>query len=861
MAQFIGLVKTHSQLIRHEAQHTSIKMESHRLALVAGYRLEHYQIERILGKGGFGITYVAIDTHLGKRVAIKELLPDSIATRVEGSTVVPQTTSMEDSWAWAKDRFLEEARFLAGFSHPAIVGVHRLLEANGTAYMVMDYVEGESYEARLRRIGKEPDQASLMAVMGPIMEGIEELHAKNLLHRDIKPDNILIDKRGKPVLIDFGSARTSVGATMTMTSMVTHGYSPIEQYQTKGKMGPWTDIYAIGAVMCRAITGEKPPVAADRVIEDDFQWVSNRKPAGYDETFLNAVDWALRVRVEDRPQSVASFSEHLSVVRAATPPPIPSKIDPSPQPLAEEKTPIQKPVESKPNSNKPKLVAVFFVTLILSWAGYIAIDKNQSKIKDYENGLKYLNGEGVIKDESKAVDFFRNAAERGYAPAQYQLAECYWLSLGVAKDYKNHFELMMKWYRKSAEQGYAPAQAELASQYRLGIICAIDQVEAVKWARKSAEQGNAWGQYNLGECYYNGEGVSKDVVEAVNWYRKSAEQGNVEAQNALGVRYSRGEGVAKDVVEAVKWYRKSAEQGNTWAQNNLGECYYNGEGVSKDVVEAVNWYRKSAEQGNVEAQNALGVRYSGGEGVAKDVVEAVKWYRKSAEQGYAWAQYNLANCYYSGEGVAKDVVEAVKWCRKSAEQGNTWAQNNLGNYYYSGEGVAEDVVEAVKWYRKSAEQGYAWAQYNLGNCLYSGEGVSKDRVEAVKWYRESAEQGNAKAQGALGNLYDRGEGVAKDRVEAVKWYRKSAEQGNAVAQCNLGVCYYNGEGVAKDLVEAVKWYRKSAEQGNAWGQYNLGECYYNGEGVAKDRVEYVKWLRKSAEQGNAEAIEKLKKLK
>ncbi len=310
-------------------------METHRLALVAGYRLEHYQIERILGKGGFGITYVAIDTHLGKRVAIKELLPDSIATRVEGSTVVPQTTSMEDSWAWAKERFLEEARFLAGFSHPAIVGVHRLLEANGTAYMVMDYVEGESYEARLRRIGKEPDQASLMAVIGPIMEGIEELHAKHLLHRDIKPDNILIDKRGKPVLIDFGSARTSVGATMTMTSMVTHGYSPIEQYQTKGKMGPWTDIYAIGAVMCRAITGEKPPVATDRLVEDDFQWVSNRKPAGYDETFLNAVDWALRVRVEDRPQNISAFSKHiLHTPTTSTPPPLttlpPVKVEPVP---------------------------------------------------------------------------------------------------------------------------------------------------------------------------------------------------------------------------------------------------------------------------------------------------------------------------------------------------------------------------------------------------------------------------------------------------------------------------------------------------------------------------------------------------
>ena len=360
-------------------------METHRLALVAGYRLDHYQIERLLGKGGFGITYVALDLHLGKRVAIKELLPDSIATRVEGSTVVPQTTSMEDSWIWAKERFLEEARFLAGFSHPAIVGVHRLIEANGTVYMVMDFVEGESYEARLRRIGKEPDQASLMAVMGPILEGIEEIHAKNLLHRDIKPDNILIDKRGKPVLIDFGSARMSVGATMTMTSMVTHGYSPIEQYQTKGRMGPWTDIYALGAVMCRAITGEKPPVAADRVIEDDFQWVSNRKPAGYDETFLNAVDWALRVRAEDRPQSIAAFAEHIrSKPNTPTPPPLPTT-----PPISAEtaSTPIIPNPKQEKNPNI-KGIVVLFIAILVPLFYFLGTLSNRSSTKSSEISAK-----------------------------------------------------------------------------------------------------------------------------------------------------------------------------------------------------------------------------------------------------------------------------------------------------------------------------------------------------------------------------------------------------------------------------------------------------------------------------------------
>jgi serine/threonine protein kinase len=287
-------------------------MEAHRLALTPGYQIEHFRIEATLGKGGFGITYVAVDLQLGKRVAIKELLPDSIATRIEGSTVVPHSASMQENWEWARERFLDEARTLAGFSHPAIVGVHRLLEANGTVYMVMDYVEGETYETRLQRVGRETDQASLMAVISPILDGLSEVHAKGLLHRDIKPENILISRRGQPVLIDFGSARSSIGATMTMTSIVTHGYSPIEQYQTKGKMGPWTDIYAIGAVMCRAITGERPPVAADRLMDDQFHWLSHRNLNAFPKRYLQNVDWALRIKPDDRPANVADWRTHFS---------------------------------------------------------------------------------------------------------------------------------------------------------------------------------------------------------------------------------------------------------------------------------------------------------------------------------------------------------------------------------------------------------------------------------------------------------------------------------------------------------------------------------------------------------------------
>jgi serine/threonine protein kinase len=393
-------------------------MVTHQLALAAGYRLDHYQIERVLGKGGFGITYLGIDTQLGKRVAIKELLPDSIATRIEGVTVVPQTSSLQESWDWACERFREEARILAGFSHPAIVEVHRLIEANGTVYMVMDFIDGESYEARLRRIGKEPDQASLMTVMGPILDGLQEVHAQSLLHRDIKPDNILIDKRGKPVLIDFGSARTSVGSTMTMTSMVTHGYSPIEQYQTKGKMGPWTDIYAIGAVMCRAITGEKPPVAADRVIEDDFEWVSNRKPLVYDEKFLNAVDWALRVRAEDRPQNISAFAEHICPAPTpSTPPPVPT-----PSPVETKHLPvISNPIpQKKKNTNLKGLLILAIAVAVAAPVFYFLGAISSDPAKTSSEASKEIE---IAKLESQKAESERARPNNTATPTPKELDE------------------------------------------------------------------------------------------------------------------------------------------------------------------------------------------------------------------------------------------------------------------------------------------------------------------------------------------------------------------------------------------------------------------------------------------------------
>ena len=222
----------------------------HRLALPAGYQLGKYRFRGILGAGGFGITYLADDPTLGRRVAIKELLPNDIATRLDGTTVVAKTKSEESNLAWARERFLEEGKALAACEHPNVVHVYEMIEANGTAYMVTKYEEGRSMADWLENLGRPASEAELRGLLGTLLSGLEKVHRAGFLHRDIKPENIYITDDGRPLLLDFGSARQSVtDHTAMLTSIVTTGYAPYEQYYEDGKQGPWSDIYALAGVM------------------------------------------------------------------------------------------------------------------------------------------------------------------------------------------------------------------------------------------------------------------------------------------------------------------------------------------------------------------------------------------------------------------------------------------------------------------------------------------------------------------------------------------------------------------------------------------------------------------------------------
>ena len=332
--------------------------------------MREWRLEEVLGAGGFGIVYRGTDIHFGESVAIKEYFPGAISDRIDGTTVTPTDSSSEEIYQLGRQKFMEEAKVLWNLSHPErhpnIVAVRSLFEIHGTAYMVMDFESGQSL-AQMLRDGKRFDEKSLMAIIRPIAEGLERTHRAGVLHRDIKPANILVNAEGRPVLIDFGSARfESSQATNTKVTFYTPPYAALEQYVKSYPQGPWTDIYALGVVLYQCVTGEKPPEVLERLHGEDSKLLSSSEWPGFSHAFLRAVDAAMAVRPLERPSTISAWLKLLDAGNAAvsdevtrvaafpSPSPTPPKEDPA-QPAATT-VPIQKTATKAkaPTATAPK---------------------------------------------------------------------------------------------------------------------------------------------------------------------------------------------------------------------------------------------------------------------------------------------------------------------------------------------------------------------------------------------------------------------------------------------------------------------------------------------------------------------------
>ena len=284
------------------------------IALPRGYALNEYRIETTLGVGGFGLTYLATDDNLNLRVAIKEYLPGELAVRNDDHSVSVRSDDSREAFHWGRSRFLEESRTLASFRHPNIVRVMRFFEANSTAYMVMEFVDGTSLSDWIG-LRRPPPESRVLAMAHALLDGLEVVHRGGYLHRDIKPANIYVRADESPVLLDFGSARSARGGG-ELTAIVTPGYAPLEQYHAAGNQGPWSDLYSLGAVLYWMVVGVKPPESVARVRSDPMLPAASAGDRGrYSAELLKAIDWALAPAEEQRPQSVRHLREALQRIR------------------------------------------------------------------------------------------------------------------------------------------------------------------------------------------------------------------------------------------------------------------------------------------------------------------------------------------------------------------------------------------------------------------------------------------------------------------------------------------------------------------------------------------------------------------
>ena len=295
--------------------------------LPAGTRLADFEIIEVLGEGGFGIVYLAFDHALRRTVAVKEFMPSVLAMRGENGAVALRAERHHDTFRGGLKSFINEARMLAQFDHPALVKVHRYWEQNNTAYTAMQYYEGRTIKAIVEQNPELIDQAWCIRMLGQVLQALEVLYTMQIVHRDVSPDNIIVQDSGEAVLLDFGSAREIIGdMTRAITVILKPGYAPVEQYanDTSLEQGAYTDIYALCAVVYFAITGKPPASSIARMVQDPMVPLATLAPPGYNYAFLAAIDQGLAVLADDRPRTIPAFRTLLGLAAVTAPPPRPA---------------------------------------------------------------------------------------------------------------------------------------------------------------------------------------------------------------------------------------------------------------------------------------------------------------------------------------------------------------------------------------------------------------------------------------------------------------------------------------------------------------------------------------------------------
>ncbi len=865
-------------------------------ALPQGCVLRDYTIEEVLGHGGFGIVYKARHNELDHVVAIKEYLPSELAVR-EGVTIRAKSAECETHFADGLRRFREEAKALIEFQqHPSIVDCREFFRANGTAYLVMEYVEGLPLSEALRQreaAGKPFSESDLLAIGLPLARGLAHIHRAGVIHRDIKPANILVRKSDQqPVLIDFGAAKQAVAEHSRSMAPYTEGYAALEQV-ADGQLGPWTDLYGFGAVLWRIVAGGNQPWDPPNPVKVESRANARVREAGdplpmakelgagrFAERILEMIDGCLQLRDTERIRESDRVVEVLQGSDGESQQPL------TDEPQAEGSSEVDQqpsgPAEAQPGRTSSgrwwKIVGVATAVVVAVALAAVAL------IPRHENSESTETWSFSVEPEPSTATVALLNGPEAYRPGMPLVPGRYELEVSAPgfatrREWVTHAEsetlLQVQLERlpdvvpelaqtpsdadAEASDSTAAAQERVASSAsdpkQPRVETQPEQVQTPSAADDDLEAANATTVDDEQVSRREGSSASKTVVtdsavasdsekidtEEVLPSNCEAGVGGWENCFQIAESYRKGNGVPRDVARAAQFYEHACDGGHTEACSILG--------LIRDGGEV---YKEACDGGDAEGCWHLGNIYEEGDGESRDYGRAQESYRLACAGGYAQGCINLARYY-----IAEEPSQAAELYRQGCDGGDADACNLLGVMYSAGNGVVEDPSRAAELFKQACDRGEAWGCSNLGKLYEAGNGVPLDRVRAAKLYGSACEGGIAPACNSLGLLYVSGYGVSRNLGRAAELFRRGCDGEEAWGCYNLGFCYENGEGVPQDLSRATDLYHKACNGDNMSGCTQLARNYYFGLGILQDRSAAESLLEKACGNDHEDACEKL----
>lgn len=727
-----------------------------------------YAIKRLLGEGAFGKVYHAHDPQLDRDVAIKMLRAETLKS--------PQ----------AVERFQREARAAAKMLHPRIVPVYDAGQHGKSQFIAQAYIEGSTLDCHIPERGMEPRRAVEIALQ--LLDALGYAHQMGILHRDVKPVNIMLAAGDQAYLMDFGLAKLVEGdaARLTQEGAVvgTPAYmAPEQALGNDAAIGPGTDLYSVGVVLYQLLTGRLPFEGPQISLMYNVVHTPAPAPTRFRpelDTFLSQV--ILKALAKEPAQRFATAEEFRQALKAW--------MNRQPTlPLAEDTLPIVQPGRpptkrlppaASKSESRPRwlpwlaliLVCGVGVAIWVAWPGPKPLPTQPSLFAAATSTLPSAptlptapEGEPTRPTESRSVPTrstpvrstpTANRLPTGTTVAQVEVPELRRLLL-QAKLIRPYLEKQaperLTYWRERAEGGDADAQ------WVLGLYLYTDRdektvAESFPWFEKAAAQGHEFATYYVYLCHLNGTGTRESSSQALSWLRRAVDRGGFQAQNAFALRFWNGTDGDTDRKSAMVWWEKAAAQ--------------------DFVVAKTNW--------------AIGFLLGGRE-VTQDPRRAVALLQQAVGVGYANAQYELAMCYRDGTGGLKvDLPEAFSLAERAAKQGHPEAMALCGDLLLKEEGKPEKEKEAVNWYQKSADAGSADGFHGLGFCWQRGLGVEgKDPKKAVGYFREAIRRNkyHNRALYELGRCYELALGVNEDLEMAEDYYRRAAEGGHVLAKRRL----------------------------------------------------------------------------